>query len=304
MRALIFGILVSLASGLFPQSDSSQFVPQYHKGIMYHVKTSMGLTYTGFIIEEEKDYITLESKKDKEIYSLKKKEIVSARKLSEKKVYNEFAGTNYHANTYLCSGSSLLYDKPETTVNYQWFFLDNISYSMNEHWDLTVNSIFIYPVTIGVKCAYEIGPETYLGGNVFAGGFSNGSAPSLLIGYGGLARLTKGNTNNNFSVSAGVLGIFSDAIQGPNPFLNLPFGAFAYNNRFREKWAVCVETFYFPQVQGGLAGGGFKFLKNKETAWSFGCYTYLSTVNNQLNIDYRAIPIPFINYSRNIFGNR
>jgi hypothetical protein len=300
---LLFSFLYCLG---FSQADSSEFIPQYRRGMMYHVKTTMGTAYLGFLAEETKDYITLENRKDKQFYELKKSEITVIRPISDRNVFDETVGINYHAGIYLFSASSIVFeDKPEISINYQWFLFDNVSFSLHKNWDVTVNSIFLYyPTSIGIKCAYQVGKDIYLGGNVFVGGMSDRSAHNFLLAGGALARITKGTSNNNFSFSGGMLGIYSDAIRGRNPFLNIPFASFAYCNRFSEKWGISIESFYFPQSQSGLAGCGFKFLKNKESAWSFGCYTYLSTVNNQLSFSRHAIPIPFVNYSTNRFRSK
>lgn len=307
---LIILISFSFIGNCFSQdtTDTGPFIPQFRKGMMYVVKTSDGTSYVGRVTEESRLFITIEDRKTRLTSELRKSAIVSSRLFSDKKAHDLLLGENYHANYYMFSSSSVLYDKPEVSASYQWFLFENINIKIDENWDITTNTILLYPTTIGVKCAYEIGDEMYLGGNIFVVGNINANVlPYFFLGYGGLARFTKGNTNTNFSISGGVIGINNELFATPSssktkePFLNLPFVNVAYANRFAERWSVVGEAFYFPEAQTGFAGGGFKFIKNEETSWTFGCFAYLNMVNNQLSIGRTALPIPFLSYTSNIF---
>lgn len=301
---------------LFPLSiiaqvsiDSSRaFIPQYRKGLKYDIKTTQ-TRYVGFLIDENRETIIIHDRKNNQEFEIVKSTIVNARILQDREVYRaDFLDENYHGHTYLFSNSSLLYDRPVSYVNYQWFLIENLSYSLHENWDITVNTLFLYPVSFGVKCSFKVFDDTYIGGNIFVvGNLSNRVSPVSFFGYGGLARITKGNSNNNFSFSGGVVGINAELFvpkptQAINGLLNLPFASFGYANRFHEKWALSLEGWFFPQQQFGFAGAGFKFIRSRDVAWTFGCFTNVNTANNKVTANLRTIPIPFIGYTNTFFN--
>jgi hypothetical protein len=305
MKKIIF-ILFFIITAFFGKAQDSVFVRQYKSNLMYVVKTSQGNTYVGFVTNETRDYITIENRKQQQTYEINKNAIVYSRLFSDRKALEQVMDVNYHASYYMFSPSSVIFDKADATLNYQWFVFDNTSFKMNDNWDISVNSILFYPSSLGVKCAFEIGGDMYIGGNIFAvANISDKVMPYFFLGYGGIARFTKGNTNNNFSLSAGVIGLNSQLFQSTairkEPFLNLPFGGFAYVNRFSEQWAFCAEGFYFPEAQTGFGGAGIKYMQDRETCWTFGCFAFASVTNNRLSFGNRVLPIPFVSYSTNIF---
>lgn len=305
---LCFFIL--LASMSVAQEDSvlvpKSFVPQYQKGMTYNVKTISGGNFTGMVTAEDADFVTLEDKKTHQVNDVRKSEIYTFRRLTDKHVAQHIFGENVHAGYYLLSSPSIIYDeKPFISMSSQWFLFENISVSINENWDFTTNCIFVYPTSIGIKCTYAIGNDTYVGGNVFAVGNANERFLSeYFLGYGTLARITKGTSNNNFSISGGVIGINNQLIdpKAKEYFYNVPFANFAWLNRFAERWGFVIDAYYFPQAQSGFGGAGFKFMKNKQTAWTFGCFGLISVASSggQISLGNKAVPVPFISYSTNI----
>jgi len=305
-RIILLGIIIYMCLPLFAQVDSAavSFTPKYRRGVMYEVKTTQN-TVRGFLIEEKAETIVIEDRKNDQIYELRKSTIISMKQVGDSDAYKrDFLDQNYHAHTYLFSGSSLINEDAETYVNYQWMLLENINYAIDKNWSITVNTLFLYPTSVGVKCAYEIGTETYVGGNAFViGNLSDRVMPSsLFLGYGALGRITRGNSNKNFSFSGGIIGVNTDAFRTANRayILNTPFANFSYCNRFHAKWALCAEGWYFPKGQIGLGGAGFKFLKSRETSWTFGCFTYMDIMNNQLVPNFKAVPIPYLGFTSNL----
>lgn len=297
---------MSVAALQAQQKDSVYVGTHYRIGLKYVVKTTQN-TVTGFLIRETPTTVVIEDKISHHIYEIVKSTIVSMRPVADSRVLrDDVFGENYHSHTYMFSSSAIVYDEPVSYVNYQWFLCENINYGVSKNWQITVNTIFLYPVSLGLKCQYEIAPETYLGANVFAAGnMSNRVSPSMFFGYGACGRFTKGSTNNNFTISGGVVGLNHDLFgsSSSSAFLNLPYANFAYANRFRERWTVCLEGWYFPQLEVGFGGIGFKFLRTQQSAWTIGCFTYVNTKNNQVTPDFKALPIPFIGVTSNLSGH-
>jgi hypothetical protein len=304
MKQFLAATLLAISVAIYAQEDSSYFVPKYRKGLMYTVVTTVGTKYTGFLIDETKDYVVIENKKDGQTHELRKDQIVSIRSESDSRVYKSLLSEYYFADNYMLSGSSVMYDKPDISIRYHWFFLDNVNFKVNRHWDISVNSIAIYPTSLGFRYACQIAPDTYFGfGGSFVGNISHKYVSNYFMGYGGLARISRGNANHHVSLSAGFLGINNEILnmKTKDPFVNIPFGSFAVSERMGENWTLCGEGFYFPQVQAGFAGAGVKFAHDQYTAWTFGCYTYVSLWNNQFRAGQKIVPIPYIGYASNIF---
>lgn len=286
------------------QNDSLSFRPMFRAALTYSIKTSSGMVYVGKVLEETKYFITFEESASKLNHEFRKDQIVFYRPLSDKEVFMANLEPYGHCGIYMISASSLVYDKPFSSIHYQWFLFNNVNVSLGKHWDVTLNTLAVYPSSLGFKCAYEIGNHTYFGANAFvAGSISNQLVSNYFMGYGALARISRGQPNHNFSVSGGVLGINRELVgkNSGDPFLNVPFGSLAYCNRFKAKWAFTAEGFYFPQIYSGFGGIGFKFFNSKESAWTFGCFTYINTVNNSFSIGTKALPIPFLSYSTNFY---
>lgn len=307
MRIIFYLIFSFFFFPFFAQenADSANFIPKYRKGLKYEIKTTQNILH-GFLVRETYNSVVMEEKRGEQTYEILKNSIISMRPVSDRRVLKEdLLGSNYHAHTYLFSASSIVFDEPLSYVNYQWLLIENINYGLTQNWSVTVNTLFLYPVSLGVKCNYEISPNTYAGGNVFVvGNVSDRVSPALFFGYGASARITRGTENNNFSFSGGVVGLNPDLFQLPNGagFINLPYGSFAFANRFHQRWSFCLEAWMFPFANTGLAGGGFKFLKSDATSWTFGCYTYVNTANNQITPNLRALPIPYIGFTSNLGG--
>jgi hypothetical protein len=271
---------------------------------MYNIVTTVGTKYTGFLTDETKDYVVIEDKKHGQTHELRKDQLVLMRAVSDGKVYESLLSEYAFADNYMLSGSSVMYDKPDVSIRYHWFAIDNINFKVNRHWDISVNSIAIYPTSLGFRYACQIAPDTYLGfSGSFVGNISHRYVSNYFLGYGGLARISRGNPNHNVSVSAGLLGINSEILnmRTKDLFVNIPFGSLAVSERLGEKWTLCGEGFYFPQIQAGFAGVGVRFAQHQYTAWTFGCYTYVSLLNNQFRAGQKIVPIPYIGYASNIF---
>ncbi|MBA3664421.1 MAG: hypothetical protein H0W61_09460 [Bacteroidetes bacterium] len=303
MKHIACIIFIFIAGHCLAQdADTIDFIHKYRQGVKYDVRTTQN-SVRGYLIRETFATVVIEDRQQSHIHEFLKSSIVSMKPVQDRRVLKEdILGENYHAHTYLFSSSSIVFDEPRNYINYQWLLVENLNYGLTKNWEVTVNTVFLYPISLGVKCKYEIAPDTYIGGNVFAvGNISSRFTPAFFFGYGALARITKGTSNNNFSFSGGVLGLNSDVLQiaSKNTMINLPFANVSYANRFHESWALCLEGWYFPEVQSGFAGAGFKFLRSQQTSYTFGCFTYVNTVNNKITPNLKTMPIPYIGVTSN-----
>ncbi|MES2680371.1 MAG: hypothetical protein V4635_10820 [Bacteroidota bacterium] len=282
------------------QDDPSDFIPQYRRAVMYNITTGFDISYTGFIVKETETYIVIEDRRTHEIWEIKKAEIREARVFSSRQSYSTLLGENYHAGNYLFATSAFLFQGESIRSNYHWFLLENLEYGITENWAICASSLAFYPMSVGVKCAFEIDETNYIGGHLFGMGNVLGT-DNLFLGYGGLVKFTRGSSNHNFTLSAGTLGINSDILfTTPQrlPFYNLYFSNVGYCSRLNEHVALNLEGWYFPQAQLGLAGAGIKLVKNEESCWTFGCYSVLNLLNNNVSLNFKALPIPYLGMSQ------
>ena len=181
------------------------------------------------------------------------------------------------------------------------FFLENIDYAFTENWAININTLAFYPYTIGIKCAYQVSDQNYIGANIFAvGNFSSGNNGSFLWGYGAYGKFTRGTSNNNFTVSGGVLGVNSEFFYTGTtaPFVNIGFVSAAYCNRFSKRVALNLEGWFLPEISAGLGGIGIKLIADESTCWTFGCFSVLNTYDNSLKLNVKTIPLPYVGVSR------
>lgn len=280
------------------------FKPKYSDKILYEIQTNSGLKYKGYIVEEKSYGIILKNPKtgistyfyNSEIYSVKPFVSKQSHK-ADMALFDE----NSHTDSYMISTSSFLFEQGKITSTYHWGFIDNITFPVNENWAITANTIFIYPYSLGLKCAYKVSENSYIGGSLF-GMFNLGSkTPSEnFIGYCSKVNYTQGTSNNNFTVAGGVLGLNANlfTLKSQAPFLNLYFGNFSFCSRFSKLFAFVGEAWYFPQAESGFAGIGLKLVNNQYNCWTFGCYGILNNLSTGLKVDVKAIPIPYIGYSQ------
>lgn len=297
---IFFLFLVSAACYGQVPADSSAFVPQYKHGIHYTIKMRQGDVYSGFVKEETKDFVVLENRMTRETVELRKSEIIRINKPGGRGEASDILGENYHAKNYLFLGSALLFEEGKATTNSHWLLLENIDYAFTDNWAITLNTLAFYPVTLGAKCVYEVSNGNYLGANIFGIGDITSGSGSLLFGYGAQGKFTRGTSNKNLTVSAGVIGLNSDLFytSTTNPFVNLAFVSGAYCSRFSKKVALNLEGWYIPEANIGLGGIGFKFVDDEITCWTVGCYALLNSYDNSLRLNLKTLPIPYFGVSK------
>lgn len=284
-------------------TDSSYFEPAYRHGVKYIFKTSAGTIFKGFVRDETAEFVTVENRDVHETYELKRKEIVYAKPYTDAQTYTDLVlGENYHAGNYMLAQSAFLFREGRVASTSHLFLLDNVEYAFSENWAITANTLaFFYPISIGVKCAYAIDDMNYAGGNIFGIGIRGSNNGSGLYGYGVLGKYTRGTSNNNFTLFGGVIGLNSDILfnRATNIFVNTAFMGGAYCKRLSQRVALNVEGWYLPEITTGMAGIGIKLVGNEVTCWTFGCYTFLSNYNNNVQVNLRTLPLPYFGITRN-----
>jgi hypothetical protein len=305
-------ILLSLSQPVLGQqeADSATFKPQYIPGIKYVFKTSFGTTHTGYVTKETKDAILIEHRSIHGTMQLNKSDIISAKPMENIKQPEENSfGDNNHADSYMFSSSAFTFDEGGIVSRNHWLLMQNIDYSFTENFAFTTSAIAFLPYCFGLKGAFRMDDLNYAGGSVFAIGniFSNNQA-SVFGAYGLQARYTHGTSNNNFTFAAGLIGISNTWLPQPvsKPIVNVGFLSGAYCNRFSKRVAFIAEGWYFPSslsVINGLdlsfiGGIGIKLVGNDYYSWSFGCYSFLDTYDNNFRINRGSFPIPYVGIVR------
>ncbi len=298
-------ILIFKTLFVISQIDTTTFIREYKTGILYIIKTNIGTSHRGFIVQENKDNIIIESKHSHDSLRINKSNIISSKIISEPKVNRDRDKTfekNYHAGNYLIGGSAFLFEEGSSTSTAHWLLINNIDYAITENFAITANTLLFYPFSVGMKCSFHINDLNYVGANVFAmtdpiSLLSNGFS---MLGYGTSAKFTHGTENNNLTVSAGLLGLNAELFgTGTTPlFINLGYVSLAYCNRFSERFAFNTEGWYFPQTQEAIVGLGLKLINNENTFWNFGCFTFLQNSGSTIRLSDNMIPIPYIGYTR------
>ena len=124
-KVLLIFLVVCVSTHLFCQDtlDTLSFSPQFKHGIKYVLKTSVGTTYTGYVIEETKEFVVLEDRLNHAKTELRKNQLVNAVPLTQRKNYeDDLLGENYHAKNYLLSTSAFLFSANRASYTSHWFF--------------------------------------------------------------------------------------------------------------------------------------------------------------------------------------
>jgi len=303
LTILIIFILSCGTSMAQSEQDSSNFTPQYRKGVMYTINTSIGTKHSGFVVDETKDYIVLENRNTHEKIEINKSQIVVTSAKKNKTNYSQdILGDNEFASKYMLSGSAFLFEEGTSVSNNHWLFLQDLDYALSENWAVSVHSFLFYPLAFGVKYAYKINDYNHIGfsANAMGNVIITTNLSSMFWGYTIGGKYTHGTSNKNLTISAGLLSLNSNLIDpgASKPYFNIPYLNGAYSKRFNEKFAFIGEAWLFPETLAALGGAGFKYLHSNRIAWTFGCYTNIVSDKNTLKLDLKTLPIPYLSFSR------
>ena len=298
---IVFTFLISYSCYAQESADSAYFQPRYKRNVNYTVRTRHGDIYSGYVKEETKEFVVFQNRITHETVELRKTEIIRITEAKGRDLTSEVLGENLHAKNYMLLSSAFIFEKGKVSTNSHWLLLENIDYAITDNWAISLNTLAFYPITLGVKCAYQLNDDNYVGANIFGiANITSGNSSSLLFGYGAQGKFTKGNSNKNFTISGGILGLNSDLFYttSTGPFVNLGFISAAYCNRFSKKVALNLEGWYLPATSAGLAGFGFKFVDDEVTCWTLGCFALLNSYDNTVKLNLKTLPIPYFGVSK------
>jgi hypothetical protein len=304
---IICALLLCLSFSLKAQNDSLTINSVTDKKNIYKVKTKDGAAYTGYIIQNDSVSVKVENKNTGHVYTIPSKEVDSIVKEEKKKEpkLTELYGENDHADFYMLAQSSFSMKKNEIKTQYHWLTGEHADFAISENWAITANTLLFAPVSFGAKCHYPLFADWHVGANAFITGniLSATSANSpLFLGGFAMGKLTKGNSNRNISVNAGLLRLYVSS--GINLFNtsnktngNIYFAALAFCNRIGPRAAIVGESWYLPQGALSFSGLGIKLIGSRESSWTFGCYAlYFGNDLNATQLKGRVLPIPYIGY--------
>lgn len=290
------------------QNDSLDIYSSFDAQTVYRVKTKDGAVYVGYIIQSDSFGVKVENKNTSRVYTVSKENIDSITRDQKKKLpkLTELYGENEHADFYMLAQSALPLEDKALKTQYHWFSIEHADYTLSDNWAVTANSLLFAPLSLGVKCHYPLLDDWHVGANLFGtGNILSVNSPNspLFLGAFAMGKLTKGNTNQNITVNAGLMRLY--VAGGFNLFNNrtttsgnIFFGSFAFCNRIGPRAALVGESWYFPQAQLSFSGAGIKLIGNAESSWTFGCYgLYFGRDLNYTSLKGRVIPIPYLNYS-------
>lgn len=307
----ILDITMAPTNTLQPAKDTSNktsFVPQFEKGKYYEITMVYGTKYRCEVNEEAQTTIELRDKRTNTKHTLLKSEIKEVKTVNARALPASRFDDDYYSNFYMLSENALPFKEGcmSSTTHY---FVQNYNYSFNEHWGVSVNAFFLLPISVGVKCSYEISKDLYVGANayVFAVPVDSGGYQVPLIG--GIARVTKGDNNKNFTLGIGGAMVKDDDVHRAarkSDYAKIYYLNFGFANRFAKRWIFNIENFLFPQaftsprgsINLNLTGISFKWASGHNTHWNFGCYgLYLGDLT-KLNTNSTVIPLPYISFAR------
>ena len=275
------------------------------RGFDYRIELNTGETVIGFVVSLNDEWITIEKRPTLKRTEIRRSTIRSAEKISPREsVAEDVFGENPHAESYMLGSSALPFNPEELSGNAHWFLLNQSQYTFNEHLALEATSLIFYPFGLGLKCNFSVDDLNHLGASVngfvdFAGTDQNNWA----LGFAAFGRFTHGSSNRNFTIGGGLLGanqqMFGNYAPGKT-VIAIPVLTAGFCNRFAERWSVVLEGHVLPDEGLMIGGAGFKFLRDKTSCWTFGCYgIMMETYNPLLRVfGRRTIPLPYFSYAR------
>lgn len=310
MLTLLLGILCS--GSLVAQANDSTKAVKFKKDVVYRLQTKEGTVYIGYILEYDSLQVRIENKTTQQVYSIAQNEIETLAELKKKiPRLTDLYGENPHTNFYMLSQTAMPLRAKQIDAHYHWLGLEHAEYAFNENWALSVNSLLFAPLSFGFKAHYAFSEDLHAGLSVFGTGNLLSAATtgsSSFLGIFALGKLTKGQSNRNVTISAGALQLYTSVsvagLFGTSSNRNqglLYFASAAGTTRVGKKVCMIGESWFFPQLQMSLTGGGVKLVGNESTSWTLGCYgLYFGRDINFTQLKGRILPIPYLSYSNRL----
>lgn len=283
--------------------DSVFFKRQFRTGQNYSVLTSQGMMYTGYVFDESLEFVTLKDRATLEKHEIRKTAIVKTTILKEAQAFSELLSfeKNPQPRYYMLSENALLFDENSLYMNSHWLLMEKFDYAFTKNIDICMSTLAFYPYSLGLKGAFQLQKNDYIGGSIFGvGDVTSKEQSTRFLGYGALARYTKGNENRNVNLSAGLVGINNNffAMYRARPYVNMMVLNAGLCNRFRETLAFNAEAWYLPALNIGLGGIALKFMSDEYNCWTLGCFALLNGNNDGIKLNVKSLPLPYFGVSR------
>lgn len=297
MRLLL--ILCLLFSGALRAQDSLWF----HTGMIYAIKTSDDITYSGIVSNEDTKFVTIQEIKTREKTELRKTAIVSYARINDRDAYEEIIlGKFIFARQAIFTNAAFLFDPDELHGNNQWLLLDHIDYPLNENVAISSSAFAIFPLSVGIRTHFEVKKKVYLGAHAFVIGdlFNLASEVSPLWGWGTVLKATTGTSNRHITATAGLVGI-NNALIGlsgtSRPFSMLPYIGLSGGKRFTPKVALTAEAIYLPTARSFVTGSALKFVVADNLCIGLGAFGLVNQNNTYFQLD-RSTLLPYLSFER------
>lgn len=282
--------------------DSVFFKPQFKIGRNYSVLTSQGSVYTGYVFDETAEFVTLKDRVTQEKHEIRKNAIVERKILKEAPPFSDLLSfsKNPQPRYYMLSENALLFDENSLYMNSHWLIMEKFDYAFTKNIDICMSTLAFYPYSLGIKGAFQLQKNDYIGGSIFGVADITSKEANWFLGYGALARYTKGNENRNINLSAGVVGLNNSffAMYRARPYVNMMILNAGLCNRFRETLAFNAEAWYLPALNIGLGGLALKFMSDEYNCWTLGCFALLNGNNDGITLNVKSLPLPYFGVSR------
>lgn len=259
MRLLLLILLLQV--NIYFAQDSTWF----RLGVLYKITTRDEINYTGFIRQETKSTVTIEQFRSRENEVLNKSEILAYKKVSDSQAYDDIIlGEFEFKRNYLFASSSFLFNESEIYGSNQYLIFDNLDYAFSENVAVSSSAFLFFPLSFGIKTAFEVRDNFFLGSHVFVVGDIYGFNDNInpIWGWGAFFKATIGSSNRNASINAGWLGINALLFNpvATRTFDKIPFVSFAAAKRYSPRIAVSGETYFMPLHQMATAGLSVKLV--------------------------------------------
>lgn len=296
---LLFGLFFTARS----QNDSLSFRPQFRIGQNYSIFTNQGNVYTGYVFDESAEFVIIQNRLTHERNEIRKSTIVEAKRLREAPEMAAALPYSRHPQPryYILSENALLFEPNTLCMNSHWLLLEKFDYAFNQNLDICMSTLAFYPYSLGLKTAFQLQKNDYVGGSVFGvGDIASSNKGSWFFGYGALARYTKGNENRSINLAGGFVGLNSDLLSfySTRRLTHMLLLNAGLSTRFRETLAFTSEVWYLPALNLGLGGIAIKFISDEYNCWTLGCFAFINGNNDGIKINLKSLPLPYFGVSR------
>ncbi len=297
---LVFSCILSKGQST---NDSLLFRPQFKIGQNYSVFTNQGNVFTGYVFEESAEFVTLQNRITHERTEIRKSTIVEIKRLRQipESISASTLSRHPQPRYYILSENALLFDEHTLYMNSHWLLMEKFDYAFTKNIDLCLGTLAFYPYSLGVKTAFQLQPNDYVGASIFGvGDVVSSNKESWFFGYGALARYTHGNETRSINLAGGFVGLNSNlfTFYSSRPFTHMLLLNAGLSTRFKESLAFTSEVWYLPALSLGLGGVAIKFISDEYNCWTLGCFALINGNNDGIKINVKSLPLPYFGVSR------